>query len=148
MKKKENNNSEYLDPRWQKKRLEVMEKTGFKCQCCGSKDNTLHVHHLDYEHGKNVWDYSSSELECLCEECHRKKHLICHRIKLCMENIDAHLLSCLSGVADGLFELSKTSNRFEQAVEHLHTVVELFVDCAGAESLLEQVNHGLMEKGE
>ncbi len=37
--------SEYLeklkDPRWQKKRLAVMERAGWKCQCCSETKKTL-----------------------------------------------------------------------------------------------------------
>ena len=58
------------DPRWQKKRLEVMEKAGFACQHCDSKTKTLNVHHGYYAKGKMPWEYEIDSLECLCEECH------------------------------------------------------------------------------
>jgi hypothetical protein len=32
------------DPRWQKKRLEVLESNGWACEACGSATKTLHVH--------------------------------------------------------------------------------------------------------
>jgi hypothetical protein len=58
------------DPRWQKKRLEVMEKAGFTCKTCQSKDKTLTVHHINYRKGADPWEYHEDELACLCEECH------------------------------------------------------------------------------
>lgn len=58
------------DPRWQRKRLEVMSYADFRCQVCGSKDNTLNVHHSYYENGKNPWDYPTGSLLCACEQCH------------------------------------------------------------------------------
>ena len=31
------------DPRWQRKRLQVLERDGWKCRSCGSMGETLHV---------------------------------------------------------------------------------------------------------
>ena len=31
------------DPRWQKKRLEILERDGWKCMACGEKEKTLRV---------------------------------------------------------------------------------------------------------
>lgn len=56
------------DPRWQKRRLEVFNRRGFACECCGSKDQTLHVHHLVYS--GEPWDAPFDNLESLCESCH------------------------------------------------------------------------------
>lgn len=63
-------------PKWQKKRLEIMERDGFKCKVCGYKSNTLNVHHLFYEKGKSVWDYDNKYLTTLCTQCHENIHLI------------------------------------------------------------------------
>lgn len=57
------------DPRWQKKRLKILERAGWKCQCCKDSKNTLNVHHLVYT-GKDPWDEPDSNLEVLCEDCH------------------------------------------------------------------------------
>ena len=40
------------DPRWQKKRLEVMQLAVFNCEDCGASDKTLNVHHSYYEKGR------------------------------------------------------------------------------------------------
>lgn len=58
------------DPRWQKKRLEVLERDGWFCQQCGNNKTTLHVHHRVYRHKNDPWEYSNDELITLCEECH------------------------------------------------------------------------------
>lgn len=60
------------DPRWQKKRLEVMSAHKWTCQTCGDDKNTLHVHHPKYEPGRAPWEYDN--LVCLCEACHSKVH--------------------------------------------------------------------------
>lgn len=61
---------DYLDPRWQKVRLEIMERDSFQCQSCGSKEKPLHVHHRAYDKGKRIWQAKSEDLVTLCEECH------------------------------------------------------------------------------
>lgn len=60
------------DPRWQKKRLQIMERDGFACKLCGNKEKTLHVHHLAYT--KKPWDADDKELVTLCESCHTLIH--------------------------------------------------------------------------
>jgi len=65
------NYSEKLkDPRWQKKRLEVFQRDEFECKLCGSKENTLQVHHLIYFKNRNPWEYDNSLLITLCNNCH------------------------------------------------------------------------------
>jgi len=62
----------YSDPRWQKKRLEVLERDNWECSYCGDTKNTLHVHHAYYKKGLKPWEYSIESLCCLCEECHQE----------------------------------------------------------------------------
>lgn len=57
------------DPRWQKRRLRILERDDFTCQFCFDSESTLHVHHLWYENG-DPWDTSDDSLITLCEECH------------------------------------------------------------------------------
>ena len=62
------------DPRWQRKRLEVMERSDFACEICGDKESTLNVHHKEYFKGREPWDYLPEQLAVLCEECHENLH--------------------------------------------------------------------------
>jgi hypothetical protein len=62
------------DPRWQRKRLEVMQRAGFACELCGDTRTTLNVHHTQYVRGRDPWDYPAAELRCLCEPCHGREH--------------------------------------------------------------------------
>jgi hypothetical protein len=48
-----------------------MERAGFACERCQSKDDTLNVHHSYYEKGNKPWEYPDRHLHCLCEECHK-----------------------------------------------------------------------------
>lgn len=59
------------DPRWQKKRLEIMQRDGWKCGSCGREDKTLHVHHRYYTPGSDPWDYPDQAFLTLCEGCHQ-----------------------------------------------------------------------------
>jgi len=58
------------DPRWQKKRLEIFERDKWTCNCCGSKEKTLCVHHLFYFKDKDPWEIHDGFLLTLCEDCH------------------------------------------------------------------------------
>ncbi len=59
------------DPRWQRKRSEIMIRDKFTCQMCGTNEDTLNVHHLAYApNGKPPWDVPDSGLITICEECH------------------------------------------------------------------------------
>jgi len=59
-------------PRWQKRRLEILERARFSCEECDVQDRTLHVHHTYYERKHAPWEYPDESLRCLCEECHQK----------------------------------------------------------------------------
>ena len=62
------------DPRWQRKRLEILQRDDFACHSCGDKNNTLHVHHKIYYKGIEPWDYESHILITLCADCHKREH--------------------------------------------------------------------------
>jgi hypothetical protein len=57
------------DPRWQKKRLEILERDGFTCKLCGNTKETLNVHHWEYVKGE-PWDAPDYLLATLCTTCH------------------------------------------------------------------------------
>ena len=61
------------DPRWQRKRLEVMQRDGFRCLDCDDDAKTLNVHHIRYRRGKKPWEYDDGDLETLCEDCHERQ---------------------------------------------------------------------------
>lgn len=69
------------DPRWQKKRLEILVRDGFACCLCKDRESTLHVHHKTYQFGKDPWDYQSRNYVTLCEECHSSEQYWKSRFK-------------------------------------------------------------------
>lgn len=64
------------DPRWERKRLEILRRDDCECRFCGAPDGThLHVHHLYYIYDKDPWDYEDDALISLCRRCHHEnKH--------------------------------------------------------------------------
>lgn len=62
------------DPRWQRRRLTRLEKSGWVCDDCGDNEKQLHVHHPRYFKGRKAWEYSDDELEVLCVDCHKNHH--------------------------------------------------------------------------
>jgi len=59
------------DPRWQKKRLKILERDKWECKRCYNAESILHVHHRVYKKAKNPWDYTNDDLITLCEDCHK-----------------------------------------------------------------------------
>ena len=74
------------DPRWQKKRLEILDRDGWQCRCCFEDKETLHVHHISYEKDKKPWEYHDSTLITLCEQCHEYEHQL-----LTLASVGIHL---------------------------------------------------------
>ncbi len=66
-----------LDPRWQKKRLLVLERDEFTCQSCGDTKSTLHVHHIKYS--KTPWSVKATSLITYCDFCHKMIELLIKR---------------------------------------------------------------------
>lgn len=60
------------DPRWQKKRLKILERDEFTCTICGDDKNTLHVHHEKYI--GDPWEVEDKYLKTVCETCHTNEH--------------------------------------------------------------------------
>jgi hypothetical protein len=55
-------------PKWQKKRLEILQRDNFTCTLCGDTETTLHIHHEEY--GKFAWSVDSKYLHTRCSHCH------------------------------------------------------------------------------
>jgi hypothetical protein len=62
------------DPRWQKVRLEILNRDEWRCQVCDDETTCLIVHHKRYVRGREPWEYELRLLITLCEKCHDKFH--------------------------------------------------------------------------
>jgi len=75
------------DPRWQRRRLEVLEAAKWKCERCRSADKTLHVHHNFYRSKTEPWEYPSHAFAALCEECHELAEIDRRELRACIESV-------------------------------------------------------------
>lgn len=95
MPKKSSYQQKLLDPRWQKKRLKILERDNWRCTSCGDHKSTLHVHHEIYR--GNPWDVPNKHLKTLCKSCHSYSHSINNRINnSCYINITGDELLAIS----------------------------------------------------
>lgn len=97
MTKKTNYSEKLKNPKWQKKRLEILNLHGFKCENCGCEDKELHIHHRFYLKGREVWQYDNDVFQVLCSDCHEKEHskekevidVIPEKYKILIECVDS-----------------------------------------------------------
>ena len=59
-----------LSPKWQKKRLQILNRDKFTCRLCKDDQTELHVHHLEYHKDCEPWEYENKLLITLCKHCH------------------------------------------------------------------------------
>lgn len=62
------------DPRWQKRRLEILDRDNWSCVNCGWEKEELNVHHKWYDDGVEPWDHVDECLVTLCKKCHKMEH--------------------------------------------------------------------------
>jgi hypothetical protein len=82
----------FKDPRWQKKRLEILERDEWMCCFCSCTEKTLHVHHRWYEKDTDPWDYPNKCLVTLCEECHEIETSDLKEAYLDLKRVTSHTL--------------------------------------------------------
>ncbi|SRR6266403_2045854 len=83
---------QYRDPRWQRRRLEIMGRADFRCEYCNAGNDTLNVHHKLYRKGAAPWEYTDEELVCICECCHEEEHELWHDLKFICSKFSLHFL--------------------------------------------------------
>lgn len=60
-----------IHPKWQQKRLEIINRDNCTCRFCSDKNTQLDVHHKYYKPGAEPWEYDSSALVSVCRPCHQ-----------------------------------------------------------------------------
>lgn len=147
------------NPLWQRKRLEILQRDGFRCTdiSCLSETKTLHVHHLDYIKCKEPWEYPNEYFTTLCEDCHKEEtesrkikevELISQfRLKL----KDSFIQSCavdlfknlssedLSEIIYMLWELSREEINLNTEITGLYHYI--------TDPILEKIKYKLSKKG-
>ena len=102
------------DPRWQKKRLNILNRDEFTCQKCFDNESTLNVHHKYYLNGNDPWDYPDEALITLCEECHKEEKEYIEDLNKLIIKIKTYILSynynSLEHIIDYIFKYSPVNN--------------------------------------
>ncbi len=96
--KKKPYSEQLRDPRWQRKRLELMQAADFTCLECGNKTETLNVHHGFYCRGTSVWEYPNDTYSVLCETCHSKAQDLMESVHSKIATLCYDQLSALNGM--------------------------------------------------
>ncbi len=106
------------DPRWQKKRLEVLERAKWRCEDCGDESVTLHVHHKIYQRETEPWDYPDGDYVCCCESCHERREVLAHRSRLIFQCMT---LEVAENLCDALFSFG---GLVDEAAKHATVGIE------------------------
>jgi len=69
-----NYSDQLKSPKWQKKRLDILNLRGFKCEKCNCEENQLHVHHRFYLKNRKAWEYDNDVFQVFCHICHENEH--------------------------------------------------------------------------
>ncbi len=72
------------DPRWQRRRLQILNAADFKCEDC-------EAHHCCYIRGLMAWEYGIELLMCVCDSCHVERQSKEDAIRVSIGKITRHL---------------------------------------------------------
>lgn len=90
------------DPRWQKRRLELFEAAGWRCEECKSKTKTLHAHHGYYKRNTEPWEYPDEVMHVLCDACHKEMQAALERVHKRIGGFSFPTLMALDAMLCGL----------------------------------------------
>lgn len=62
-------------PKWQEKRLSILNRDNFTCRECSCNDKNIQVHHIAYLN-VDPWDIPDNLLISLCETCHSNEEFM------------------------------------------------------------------------
>ena len=128
------------DPRWQKKRLEIMERDKFMCRSCFSEEDTLHVHHTMYFKNRLIFDYDNRYLLTLCEDCHES-------ITIAINNSKELLAYSQYWSTDFFYELVDIIKILAKKRHNPYTMqcISVFLDKATSDQIEEYIKTDLKE---
>jgi hypothetical protein len=93
----------YKHPLWQKKRLEILDRAGFRCEGCQATEEELHVHHSYYAKDKEPWEYPNESLHALCHKCHGSAQYLKRSTNELFGRLTLEDLNRVFGFMSGLF---------------------------------------------
>lgn len=108
------------DPKWQKKRLEILNRDNWTCEICEATDETLHVHHGYYESGLDPWEYDDGTLHTLCESCHEQTEELLRDCRLEIAKMSCNLLGALRLLLSSCSEMRDETWPRSYRIRHHH----------------------------
>lgn len=113
-------------PEWQKKRLEILERDAWQCQCCGDTEETLQVHHLYYEKDNDPCDYPDESLITLCVHCHAEEGEERYKIQdnlIYSLRVRGYINSDIEDIANGILNSKHNPHTMPMLSEILHSIL-------------------------
>ncbi len=107
------------DPRWQKKRLEILNRDGFACRHCGDKTEELQVHHAYYLRGCDPWDYEDGALFTLCRTCHEVAENTRDRLSVCYCQASPNVRAFIRWVETSMFREERGREEIKERIVDL-----------------------------
>lgn len=101
------------DPRWQRKRLEILERDKWECTVCEDRLSTLHVHHKVYRKGLKPWEAPSDDFTTVCEDCHEAYGEQQERLKDLVAKMSFGDVDHVIGYATALYEYTQGGNAIQ-----------------------------------
>ena len=134
------------DPRWQRRRLEILNRTDFRCEVCASAEKTLNVHHKLYRKGAMPWEYSDRELAALCEDCHEVDHALRSRLDAAVASLSSDLVEQIVGYAEATAAMLNCGKTLSMHSEmEAFGVSAAFMPCAFVDALELADAEGVVE---
>lgn len=111
------------------------------------KEMSLHVHHLSYEKGKDVWGYELSNFVTLCESCHELETEIRNGLEkdlLKIMKTTGIMVRHLEGLIDDLSKLDVEHSR-GLSMDFIFTAIGFILRPEGYDKVIE-IRDELIEK--
>lgn len=120
------------DPRWQKRRLEILAIDNFICGICSDGESELHVHHRHYRKSTAPWDYADEELITLCKQCHEDVEQLGNRLRYAASyRIQFEIFSLIVPDIESRPEIFlKLANFISKSPEKLNAIVNLLEEAS------------------
>ena len=104
-------------PKWQKCRLETLERSEFRCSHCGSEDKQLHIHHGYYAKGKEPWEADPAHLHVYCSDCHQAAEDLKREVLSAIGKLNVNKMKVVGKFVKELEALCKKPERPKDWVE-------------------------------